>query len=92
MAEESKTSFFSADPPPSYAEAMEYVQVSPGQQRQFMLDQQYNSLHNNSADTEKEDAFGKEQRKKKINKIGWWILQLAVFIFLTFVVIWIACL
>ena len=92
MAQKFKTTSFSADPPPSYAEAMAYVQLFPGHLTQVMVDQQCSSLQNNSAETDQDEAFAKEQRKKKNNTIGWWILQLAVFIFLTFVVIWIACL
>ena len=40
---------FSVDPPPSYAEAMECVQLSPMHLTQVMLDQQWNSSQTNSA-------------------------------------------
>ena len=92
MAQESKTSSFSADPPPSYPEPIEYAQVSPRHLTQVIMNQQWKSLLNNSSETDQEEAFAKEHRKKNNNKIGWWILQLAVFFFLTFVVIWRACL
>ena len=94
MAKEIKTSSFSVDTPPTNAEAMEYVQLSPTQLKQVMLDQPCNRIQNNYATTanDPEDAFAKEKRKKKNNIIGQWYLQLSVFILLTFVVIWIACL
>ena len=86
MMQELKTTSYPADPPPSYAEAMAYVQLFPGHLTQVMVDQQCSSLQNNSEETDQEEAFAKEQRKKRNNNIGWWILQLAVFIFLTFIV------
>ena len=94
MAQEINTSSVSLDHPPTYAEAMECVQLSPTQLAQVMENQQWNIIQNNyaTAANDPEDAFDKEKRKKKNNIIGQWYLQLSVFIFLTFVVIWIACL
>ena len=94
MAQEINTSSVSLDHPPTYAEAMEYVQLSPTHLAQVMENQQWNRIQNNyaTAANDPEDAFAKEKRKKKINIIGQWYLQLSVFILLTFVVIWIACL
>eukprot|EP00090_Calanus_glacialis_P034927 TRINITY_DN59338_c0_g1_i1.p1 TRINITY_DN59338_c0_g1~~TRINITY_DN59338_c0_g1_i1.p1 ORF type:complete len:106 (-),score=20.94 TRINITY_DN59338_c0_g1_i1:24-299(-) len=85
---------FSVDPPPSYAEAMECVQMSPQHLTQVMDDQQWKIRENNNANpgNEPEEAFVKEQRMKKNNKIGRWIIHLAVLIFLFFVFIWITCL
>ena len=85
-----ETSFY-VDPPPSYAEAMECVQLSPLHLTQVMVDQQWKSRQNNNANPsiEPEEAFVKEQRMNKNNKIGRWIIQLAVLIFLIFVFIWI---
>jgi hypothetical protein len=76
MAAKSKTSSFSADPPPSYAEAMAYVQVFSGHLTQVMVVQQCSSLQNNSEETDQDEAFVKEHIKKRNNTIGWWILQL----------------
>ena len=83
---------FSVDSPPSYAEAMECVQLSPIHLTQVMLDQQWNSSQNNSATAaiDPEKAFVKEQSMNK--KIGRWIIQLTVLILLIFVIIWITCL
>ena len=84
---------FSVDPPPSYAEAMECVQLSPLHLTQVMVDQQYKSRQNNNDNpcNEPEEAFIKEQMNKN-NKIGRWIIQLVVLIFLIFVFNWITCL
>ena len=62
MAKEIKTSSFSVDTPPTNAEAMEYVQLSPTQLKQVMLDQQQNCLKNNSErlPIDQDDAFAKE--------------------------------
>ena len=57
---------FPADPPPSYVEAMDYQQLSR-QLTQVKVDQHWNSLQNNSAETDQEEEFAKEQRRKKKN-------------------------
>ena len=74
----------SVDPPPSYAEAMECVQLSPRQLSQVMVDQQWNIRQNNSARStnDQDDASAKELRTKKSNKIVCGIIQLAIMIFL----------
>ena len=94
MDEESKTASYSVAPSPSYAEAMECVQLSPRHLTQVMLEQQWNINQdiNATAANDPEEAFANEERKKKDNNFGQWYLQLAVFVLLTFVVIWVACL
>ena len=90
MAPESSDSF---DPPPSYAAAIECVQLSPNHLTQVFVDQQWNRIQNNGANPENdnEEVFDKEERMKRNNRIGSWIIQLAVFVFLIFVIIWITC-
>ena len=75
------------DPPPTYAEATEGVQLSPGQLAQVMLDQQCNNIQNNSvrSPNDQDDASAKEVRQNKCNKIVCGIIQLALLIFLIFI-------
>ena len=90
MAQEINTSSVSLDHPPTYAEAMECVQLSPRQLTQVMLDQQQNNIQNNNARSpnDQEEAFAKELRKKKINKIVCLMIQLDVVIFPLFILLY----
>ena len=84
---------FSVDSPPSYAEAMEYVQLSPRQLIQVMVDQQCNNRQTNNAlaDNDQEIFMQKIKGLRRITKLVI-IIQLAVFLFLIFVIICITCL
>ena len=70
IVEESSTSFYPVDPPPCYAEAMEYVQLSTRQLTQAMVDKQWNRRQNTSAgaDNDQDEDFVKETKKKKTIK------------------------
>ena len=93
MAQELNASSYSLDPPPSYAEAMECVHLSPRQLTQVMKNQQYNMIQNSNAspNNDQEKTFAKYQWMKKNFKIRRWIIQLVVWIFLIFVIILISC-
>ena len=93
MEQESQTSCYCVDPPPSYAEAMEYVQLSPRQLIQVMVDQQCNNRQTNNAlaDNDQEIFLQKIKGLRRITKLVL-IIQLAVFLFLIFVIICITCL
>ena len=59
MVQDSSTSPYPVDPPPSYAEAMEYVQLCTRQLTLAMVDQQCNSRQNTSAgaDNDQDEDF-----------------------------------
>ena len=85
MAQESSDC---VDPPPSYADAIECVQLSPHHLTQVLVDQHWNRRQNNG---DNEEVFDKEERMKRNNRIGSWIIVLVVFMVLVFVIIWITC-
>ena len=89
----SQESSDSVDPPPSYAEAIDCVQLSPHHLTQVLMDHQWNRRQNIDAtqENDNEEIFYKEVRMKRNTRIGSWIIRLAVFIFLIFVIIWITC-
>ena len=93
MAQESHTSSYCVDPPPSYGKTMEYVQLSPRQLIQVMVDQQCNNRQTNNAlaDNDQEIVMQKIKGLRRITKLVI-IIQLAVFLFLIFVIICITCL
>ena len=89
MAQESNTSSYSVYLSPSYAEAVECLQLSTRKLTQVMLDQQQNCLKNNrSLPIDQDDAFAKELRVENKNKIVCLIYQLAVVIFLIFILLY----
>ena len=69
MEGKSKTSSYSGDPPPSYAEAMQAEQLSPKQLTPMVVDEQCNNVLSTSV-----EAMAKQQRMKIYNKMGRWII------------------
>jgi t-SNARE complex subunit (syntaxin) len=75
MAQDSQPPAYSTDmandPPPSYVEAMEGVQLSPRQlltrqeMTQVMIDQQWSNLQHNTANINQERLIAPVQQKKK---------------------------
>eukprot|EP00092_Neocalanus_flemingeri_P055186 GFUD01065126.1.p2 GENE.GFUD01065126.1~~GFUD01065126.1.p2 ORF type:complete len:108 (-),score=23.63 GFUD01065126.1:29-352(-) len=80
------------EPPPSYAEAVDGVQLSPRQlvmgtrqeMTQVMIDQQWSNLQNNTANTDQERLIVPAQRKNNCTR---WPIILAIVIIKIIVII-----
>ena len=76
-------SSYSADPPPSYAEAMQAVQVSTIELSQVIVDEQCDNVLSASV-----EVIAKQQRMKIYNKIGRWILVFIILLVQVLIILW----
>ena len=83
MNETLETSSYSADLPPSYAEAMQAVQLSTIELSQVVLDEQFDNVLSTSV-----EVMAKQQRMKIYNKIGRWILVFIILLVQVLIILW----